>query len=333
MKKSAGLPAVVMTAALLMAACSAETGSGSDGGDSSFPERDLTLIAASDPGGGLDLASRAVEEALTTKELIEVGLQVEGIGGGGGNPARAALLERPADGYTVVAESNRAFLNPLTGTTDIEHTEFVPVAKLMTEYLVWVVKADSPYESAQDVLDALADDPASVRFGIATAPSDDQFNILRPLQEAGIDPAQVNITTFSGGGDLLTNLLGGRADVVSTGIGELAGLQGSDVRVLVSSAPEAQGGDLEGVPTWHDAGIDFELDHWRGIFGPADMPDDAVQWWSDTLAEMAETPTWSERLAQNGWTPDFQDSETFAETVQTQYDLASQIVEELGLGG
>lgn len=315
--------------ALLTTSCQGSDSSGS----AAFPDRDLTVIAASDPGGGLDLASRAVEEALTGEDLIDTGIQVEGVGGGGGNPARAALLERPADGYTVVAETNRVFLNPLTGTTDIQPDKFVPIAKLMTEYLVWVVASDSKWDSAESILDALHKDPSSVKFGVGTIPSDDQFNILRPIQESGVDTSKVNVTTFSGGGDLLTNLLGGRVDVVSTGVGELAGLEGTDVRILAVSAGDPQDGVLKGVPTWKQLGIDFELDHWRGIFGPAGMPDEAIDWWASTLETMSKTKTWLDRLEKNGWTPDFEDHPTFVKTVETQQEAAAKIVDELGLGG
>ena len=308
-----------------------DSGQGSEPGASNFPERDLTLIAASDPGGGLDLASRAVKEALDAENLLDVSIQVETIGGGGGNPARAALLSRPADGYTVVAETNRVFLNPLIGTTDIQSDRFVPIAKLMTEYLVWVVRADSEFKDAGEILDALKQDPTSVSFGVATVPSDDQFNILRPIQAAGVDVTQVSVTTFSGGGDLLTNLLGGRVDVISTGVGELGGIEGTEVRIVSVSAPEPQGGALEGVPTWRELGIDFELDHWRGIFGPADMPKEAVEWWASTLEEMSKTKTWLDRLAQNGWTPDFEPPDVFATTVSTQEESAREIIEQLGL--
>lgn len=330
MWKSAALTTVASISLLLASAC---TGGSAEESAEDFPNRGLTLIAASDPGGGLDLASRAVEEALKAEALLDVDLQVESIGGGGGNPARAALLERAHDGYTVVAESNRVFLNPLTGTTDMEHTDFVPISKLMTEYLVWAVKADSDWESAEDILEAVREDPKAVHFGIATSPSNDLFNVMRPLQEAGVDVAQVEVTTFSGGGDLLTNLLGGRVDVVSTGVGELAGLQGEEVRIIAHSAPEPQGGALSGVPTWRELGLDFELDHWRGVFGPADMPPEAVEWWSSIIEKMSSTPTWLDRLEQNGWTPDYEDSNTFAQTVETHYELASRVIADLGLGG
>jgi putative tricarboxylic transport membrane protein len=318
--------------AVFALATSACGGTSSSGGG--FPDNDLTLIAASDPGGGLDLAARAVQESMQKENLLDVGMTVEGIGGGGGNPARAAVLKRPKDGYTVVAESNRVFLNPLTGTTDMDVKDFTPVAKLMTEYLVWVVKGDSKWTSARQVLDALKLDPRSVKFGVATVPSDDQFNILGPVQKSGVDPTKANVVAFSGGGDLLTNLLGGRVDVVSTGVGELSGFAGTDkIRIIAVSSAQRQADVLKDVPTWREIGVDFTLDHWRGIFGPAGMPKEAVDWWATTLEKTSQSQTWKDILAKHGWTPDFQRPDAFARTVQTQRASAESLVKTLGLGG
>jgi len=90
MRRLLRISAATFAIALTVSACS---GSSSPAGEGGFPDKDLTLIAASDPGGGLDLAARAVQEAMQKEQLLNVGMTVEGIGGGGGNPD-------PAAGYT-----------------------------------------------------------------------------------------------------------------------------------------------------------------------------------------------------------------------------------------
>lgn len=308
-------------------------GSGSQGGGE-FPSGDLTFIAAGSPGGGLDTQARMVEQTIQEEDLIQVGLNIENMGGGGGNPARASLLERPNNGRTLVVESNRVFLSPLTGTTEMTVQDFTPVAKLTTEYLIWATRADSQWESAEQVLDAVQEDPESVTFGVGTVPSDDQFNILRACQEAGVnDITQVNITAFESGGDLATNLLGGNVDVISTGLSEIIEqVEEGEARLLAISAPESQPGAAEGVPTWNELGFDFSLDHWRGVFGPADMPDEAVQWWADTLQQATETETWSDLAQQYRLTSDFEGPDQFSETIEAQRTQAQELIELTGLG-
>lgn len=328
--------AVVAAIAMVAAACATEP-SQQDAGDGGFPNQDVTVIAAGDPGGGLDLFSRMSEQTLKQEDLIDVGMDIENMGGGGGNPARAALLERPADGHTLVAESNRVFLNPLTGTTDMKVGDFQPIAKMSVEYLVWAVNADSKWNSAKQVLDAVKSDPGAVSFGVGTVPSDDQFNVLRPAQEAGVsDVSDLNVVVFQEGGDLTSNVVGGNVDVASTGYSEVVDqVEAGKLKVLAISAPKnAQLPDaLDDVPTWHELGIDFELDHWRGYFGPADMPQDAVEWWSNRLRQATQTQTWKKQAEKYQLTTDFEGPEAFAETIEAQEQQARELIEQTGVGG
>ncbi len=305
---------------------------GVNGADDNFPEGgDLTLIAAGASGGGLDIQSRMVEQAmLDNEDLSPVDPQVENVSGGGGNPARSAVLNRPSDGRTVVVESNRVFLNYLTGTADISEEEFTPIAKLTTEPVVWAVPADSDWESAEDVLDEVQQDPEAVSFGIGTKPSDDQFNVVRPAEEAGVDnPDALNVVVFEEGGDLTANLVGGHVEVASTGYSEVAEqVDAGEIRVLASSAApdEDVPAELEDVPTWHDLGLDYTVDHWRGVFGPDDMPQETVDWWVETLEGAAQSDTWQELSNQYALTPDFEGPDEFSETIASQRAEAEQIL-------
>lgn len=326
-----GVALVGATSLVLAAGCAG--GVGGSGGADGFPEGgDLTLIAAGDPGGGLDIQSRMVEETFQEEDLSPVTMNVENIGGGGGNPARSTLLKRPNDGRTLVAESNRVFLNRLMGTTDMGVSDFTPVAKLTTEYLVWAVPSGSKWQSARQILDAVQKDPKAVSFGVGTVPSDDQFNVLRPAEEAGVgNPNALNVVVFEEGGDLTTNLVGGNVDVASTGFSEVVEqVEDGNARVLAVSAPEDADvpAPLEDVPTWQELGIDYTVDHWRGVFGPADMPQQARQWWVDTLREASKSQTWQDLAQKHRLTPDFEEPEEFRETIEQQRSEAKRIIED-----
>jgi putative tricarboxylic transport membrane protein len=301
-------------------------------GNSNFPSRPLTIIAAGDPGGGLDQAARQLEAAMKDSG-VEQRMTIENNGGGGGNPARAELLGRPNDGTTVVAESNRVFLNPILGTTDMTVDKFTALAQLTNDYLVWAVRADSPYKSAKEILDKVVANPSSVSFGVGTVPSDDQINILKAAKSSGVrDLTKLNIVAFQSGGDLNTELLGNHVEVVSTGFSEAAALaESGKVRLLSISAPSKQPGAAEGVPTWKDLGFDFTVDHWRGIFGPANMPDDAVKWWQDTVKKATETDEWRKQMENAHLTSDYLPSDEFTKRVDAQADEYQALLSEVGL--
>src|SRR5699024_2901006 len=201
-----------------------------------FPPPRVTAIAAGSPGGGLDLTTRITKDGLEDAD-VDTFMSIENMGGGGGNPARAAVLQRENDGTTVVVESNRVLLSNITGTTDMSIDDFTPNAQLTTDYEVWMVKAGSEYDSAEQVLEQLDEDPGSVDFGIGTVPSDDQLNVLRPANEYGVDDlSALNLVAFSDGGDLNNELLGGRVDVASTGMSEAVELvESGDVEIIAVS--------------------------------------------------------------------------------------------------
>lgn len=337
------LVALLAAAALFaLAACGgggqATTGGGSEPGSgatqppSNYPERPVELVAAGSPGGGLDILARSIQEAITKEGLFHGTLTITNNGGGGGNPARAYLYEHRGDGYTLLVESNRVYLNPILGTTELTVDDFTPVARIMTEYEALAVRTDSPFQTVADLMDQLKGDPKSVSFGVGTIPSDDQMNILLAVQAAGIDPAAVNVVAFSSGGDLMTQLLGGHVDVISTGLSEaLEQYKAGKVRILSISSPERLTGDAADLPTWREQGIDVTVLHWRGIFGPPDMPKDALDYWATTLEKMTKTPTWQDILQKNDWADAFLGPEDFKAALHEEAQATKSILEKIGL--
>ncbi len=326
----------VVFACCLLAACGGSGGftgeTGGDGSGQAFPTDDLTVIAAGDPGGGLDTQARMLVQAIESTGT-SAQFEVVNMGGGGGNAARAATLQ-DSTGHTVVVESNRIFLNPMTGTTDMRLQDFEPLAALSNDYLVWAVSAESKYQSAQQVLDAVKANPRSVSFGVGTVPSDDQLTVLKAASDSGIsDLRSLNIVSFESGGDLLTQLLGGHVDVISTGLSEVAEqAEAGKVRLLAISAPSPQGGAAQGVPTWTEMGLDVTIDHWRGVFGPAGMPPEAVTWWIDTIRKATQTPAWDQQINKVQLTSAFEPGNKFlSQTIQPETREYAPLLRQVGL--
>ncbi|WP_180954368.1 Bug family tripartite tricarboxylate transporter substrate binding protein [Brevibacterium iodinum] len=260
-------------------------------------------------------------------------MSIENMGGGGGNPARAAVLQRENDGTSVVFESNRIFLSNVTGTTDMSLDDFTPLAQLTTDYEVWIVKSGSKYDSAEKVLEDIKANAGSVNFGIGTVPSDDQLNVLRPASEYGVDDlSKINLVAFSDGGDLNNELLGGRIDVASTGMSEAMELVDSgDVEIIAVSAPEPVD-SAPGVPTWHDLGMDITINHWRGVFGPKDMPQDSVDWWRESLKKAVETEEFEKQAEALGINPEYVAGDEWLDTViRPEQEESTEVLEKVGL--
>ncbi len=297
-----------------------------------YPEKAVEMVVAGNAGGGLDLTGRALEAALRETKLFSESFAIKNVGGAGGNVARTQVHQKKGDGHVLYVESNRIYVNRIVGTTQLTHRDVTPVGRLITEYLAWVVRADSPIKSPKDVFDQLKKDPGSVVFGVGTVPSNDQMNVLRPVLAAGIDPKKVKVVSFKSGGDLTIQLLGGHIPVISTGLSEaIEQVKAGKARVIAVSAPNPLPGDLAKVPTWRSLGIDVAILHWRGVFAPPGISRDVVAYWDKALGQMVKTDAWKQQLEKHGWFDAYADSAGFAKDLDAEEKIYAQILTDLGM--
>jgi putative tricarboxylic transport membrane protein len=298
----------------------------------SFPAKPVEMVVAGNAGGGLDLTGRALENALRDAKLFNQSFVIKNMGGAGGNIAKTYTHQKKGDPHVIYVESNRVYVNKIVGTTELDHGDLTPVGRLITEYLVWVVRADSPFKSGKDVLAKVKADPSSVVFGVGTVPSNDQMNILRPAMASGADPKKVQIVSFKAGGDLMIQLLGGHVPVISTGLSEaIEQVKAGKVRVIAVSSPKPLPGELANVPTWRSMGIDVSILHWRGLFAPPGVPAETVKYWDATLGKMVKTDSWRKALDKHGWYDAYADSATFRKDLEQEMKVYAQILTDLGM--
>jgi putative tricarboxylic transport membrane protein len=297
-----------------------------------YPDRPIEMIAAGSAGGGLDLTARAMEAALREAKLFPETFVIKNVGGAGGNVARAQVNQKKGDGHVLYVESNRIYVNRIVGTTPLTHNDVTPIGRLITEYVAWVVRADSPFKSPKDIFDKLKQNPESVVFGVGTVPSNDQMNILRPVMAAGIDPKKIKVVSFKSGGDLTIQLLGGHIPVISTGLSEaIEQVKAGKARVIAVSAPNPLPGDLAKVPTWRSLGIDVSILHWRGVFAPPGVSKEVIAYWDKTLGQMAKSEAWKKQLEKHGWFDAYADSATFKKDLDTEEKIYTEILTDLGM--
>ena len=321
MVKATGLVVGVTTSALLLVSCRNPSSGGR------YPARPIEFIVAGGPGGGLDITARIVDDA-GRREGLGPTFLIANRDGGGGNVARAYLGSKKGNDHVLLCESNRVWLSELMGTTSEGIESTTPLARLTSDALVWVVRADSKFQDAQSVIDAVKRDPVSISFGVGTIPSDDQFNILRPLRASGVDISTLKVAAFRSGGDLMTNLLGGHVDVVSASFSEAEGQAAAGrVRMLVTASAVRVAGAIGGsVPTWRELGLDVAVTHWRGVFGPPGMSPDAVRYWDDYFSKLVKTAAWKAALARIGQEDAYLGSEAFRTALIEERELNKPFV-------
>ena len=297
-----------------------------------YPGKSVDLIVAGNAGGGLDLVARELDVALRESKLFTEPLVIKNVGGGGGNVAKNQVYQRKGDSHVLYLESNRVFVNKIVGTTNLTYTDVTPVARVMTEYLVWAVRADSPYKSAKEILEKAKADPQSVIFGVGTVPGNDQMNILRAAMAYGIDARKTRVLAFKSSRDAIIQLLGGNTPVVSSGLSELLEhAKAGKVRLVAISSPTPLGGELANVPTWRSMGVDISILHWRGLFGPPAMPAEAVRYWEQTIGKLMKTEAWKKAQERHLWFDAYADSATFRRDLAEENKVYTEILTQLGM--
>lgn len=300
-----------------------------------YPREAVEMIAPAGPGSGYDLIIRLLAQSLENTGLVSVPLPVTNMPGGGGRLAMEYLNDHEGRDDILSIFSPPLCLIHLNGSTPLSYKEnTTPVAMLVMDYGCFAVRADSPYKTLQDVVDQLKVDPGSVRIGgTSVYGSMDHIQFLKIAETAGVEHlTKVPYEGFENGG-AAAQLMGGRVDVLSSGISDVVGLaESGDIRVLaVTSRERLEGNVISQIPTCREQGIDAEFCNWRGLFGPPDMPADAVRYWEEMLKQLAETEEWKTVCRQYGWEMAYKDQRAFLaylDEVNAEYEA---LLAEIGL--
>lgn len=270
-----------------------------------YPREAISLISPSGPGSGYDLTIRAIAKCLQDVNLVSVPLPITAMPGGGGIVALEYLEANRGAQDIIAIYSPPINLIHLNGSTSMSHSQSTtPIARLVIDYGIFAVRKDSPYETLGQVMDALKENPEAVRVGgISAYGSMDHLQFLKTAHAAGVTNLKRIPYTGYQDGTSVAQLLGGHLDLVSTGISDSVALvESGDIRALAVTADKRVGdGIVAQVPTCIEEGINSTFITWRGIFGPPNMPDFALDYWENTLAEMVGTEQWADVCAAYGW--------------------------------
>ncbi|WP_408009250.1 tripartite tricarboxylate transporter substrate binding protein [Pseudalkalibacillus sp. A8] len=317
---------VLLLVVLLLSACSL----GSSGANKEFPAKNLELIAPASPGGGWDLTARSVQKALRDNDLVDKNINVVNKPGGGGETGWKYLKSK--DSHHLAINSSLVLTNELLGQSDLSYEEFTPIATLATEWQALAVPVNSEYESASELMEQLKSDPKSVKIGVGPGlGNDDHLSIVQAASEYGVDPAQLNFLVYEGGGDVVTALLGGHVDAVTTSLSEVKDQHLAGKLKILAVSSEERLEDLDDVPTWTEEGVDMVFPHWRGIMGPPDMTEEEIAYWDEKIKKMVETEDWQKLLENNNWEDFYKDSEESKKFMQEQHELYEKLVNDSGL--
>jgi len=178
------------------------------------PQREIELVAGTPAGGGQDRPARALIRILESKQLIGVPVRLTNIPGRGGGQCVGLPDAAPGDAHVLAINSPTIITNRVLGVSAFDHAALTPLANLYTEYIAFVVRADSPIKSGAGLLERLGGDAGALTIALATAIGNTNHMALAQVtRHAGGDVKALRITAFDSALYAVAEVIAGRADV------------------------------------------------------------------------------------------------------------------------
>lgn len=303
---------------------------------SAFEPDNAECIAPANAGGGWDFTCRQAGKALYDTGKVKSPIQVSNMAGGGGAVAFAEVVAKRGEENNLIIAASTA---TTTRLAQGQYAGFTAdqvrwLGTLGADYGVIAVAKDSKIQTLTELLDTIKADPSSIAIAGGSAVGGwDHLKVLIAAKAAGITSLRsIKYVAFQGGGEAVTQLLGGHVQAFTGDISETKGfMESGDVRVLAVLSAERLPGDLAEIPTAKEQGIDAIGANWRGFYGPGKMTDDAYAFWSDSLQAVYKSDEWQKVMDDNGLMPFGLSGAELTEFVDKQVADIKALSKEIGL--
>src|SRR5215212_8492629 len=285
---------------------------------SAFAAANVKMMIPANPGGGWDTTGRALGKALTDAKVAD-SVTYDNKGGAAGALGLAQFVNASKGDPNAIMVMGAVMLGGIiTGKPPVDLKTATPLARLTSEYNVYVLPANSPFKTMADVVAQLKKDPGSVKWGGGSRGSTEHIAACMLAREVGVDPAKINYVAFRGGGEATAAVLGGNVTVGGSGYSEFQEYikTGKMKAIAVTSAQRLKGID---VPTLKEQGINVELGNWRGVYGAPGISAEQRKNLVGMVERAIKTKSWQEALEKNDWTPAVLTGDAFTQFVDEEF--------------
>ena len=273
--------------------CTAEPSHAQD-----YPSRAITVIVPFPPGGASDVVARIVTNQMS--KILGQSIVIENVSGAGGTVGSARVAAAAPDGYTLLAAAMGSHVAAPVLTPNVKYdpvADFVPIGFTAHSPAVIIARKDFPAKDFAEFVAALRQQGGALKQGHGGVGASSHMACLLFTAEIGAKPTLV---AYRGSAPALNDLVGGFVDFMceqSVSVAETV-LSGS-VRAYAVSAGERLA-NLPDVPTAKEAGINYEMSVWAGLFAPKGTPSAVVAKLADALDKALDEASVRQTLAQLG---------------------------------
>jgi putative tricarboxylic transport membrane protein len=290
----------------------------------------LKMMIPANPGGGWDSTGRALGKALQDAGVAAT-VSYENKGGAAGALGLAQFVNSSkGDGSALMVMGAVMLGGIITGKPPVSLSQATPIARLTSEYNVFVLPAASPLKTMKDVVEQMKKDPGSVKWGGGSRGSTEHIAAAMIARAVGTDPAKINYVAFRGGGEATAAILGGNVTIGGSGYSEFAEyIKAGKMRAIgVTSDARLKGID---VPTLKEQGIDVVIGNWRGVYGAPGISAEQRKALTEMIVKATKSKAWAEALDKNGWTPALMIGPTFDKFVDDEFASLRAVMAKSGM--
>jgi tripartite-type tricarboxylate transporter receptor subunit TctC len=294
-----------------------------------YPQKPVRMIIAFTPGSSIDIVGRAVAAKL--QEIWNQPVVPENRAGAGGSIGSKVVVDSPADGYTLLANSSAHAANPGIYAKLPYDTmkDFTNLALLGSTPNVLITGNETGWKSLKDFVAAAKANPGKLNFSSAGIGSGTHFNLEKLKIALGIDVVHV---PYKGTPEAIGDTIGGRVCCywapLNAALPHVNG--GKAVALAVSSAKRTP--LLPNVPTVAEQGYPgFEYTLWLGLWGPAGLPADLAARINKDVNTALASADLRERLLKLGTEPGAMSTAEFTEYVRKEIDDTQAVLKAAGI--
>jgi putative tricarboxylic transport membrane protein len=290
----------------------------------------IKMMIPANPGGGWDGTGRAFGKAMLDAKVAD-NVQFDNKGGAAGVIGLAQFVNASKGDPNALIMMGAVMLGGIiTGKPQVSLDKATPIARLTSEYNVFVVPAASPIKTMKEVVDLLVKDPGSVKWGGGSRGTTEHICASMLATKVGVDPKKVNYVAFRGGGEATAAILGGNVTVGGGGYSEMAEyINAGKMRPIgVTSEKRLPGIN---VPTLKELGYDVVLGNWRGLYGAPGITPEQRAALTDLVVKATKSKSWTESLQKNAWTPALMTGQAFDDFVDAEFSNLRGIMHLAGM--
>ena len=278
----------------------------------------IKMMIPANPGGGWDGTGRAFGKAMIDAKAVET-VQYDNKGGAAGVIGLAQFVNSSKGDPNALIMMGAVMLGGIiTGKPQVSLDKATPIARLTSEYNVFVVPAASPIKTMKEVVDQLKKDPGSVKWGGGSRGTTEHICASMLATKVGVDPKKVNYVAFRGGGEATAAILGGNVTVGGGGYSEMAEYIAAGKMRPIGVTSEKRLPGIN-VPTLKELGYDVVLGNWRGLYGAPGITAEQRAALTDMVIKTTKTKSWIESMEKNGWTPALMTGRAFDDFVDAEF--------------